>query len=373
MAAYRVARQHAGLGVAIVERAELGGNHTWSFHEGDLTPAQTAWLEPFVTWRWPRYEVRFPGHRRVIESGYSSIASSRLRDVVLDALGAGVREGTPVAEVHPDHVRLADGGRLEAGAAVDATGFRPDAALRLGCQKFLGQELELEEPIDLAHPIVMDATVDQLDGFRFVYVLPLAPRRALVEDTYYSASPRLDAGALRQRIAAYVAGAGWRVRSVAREETGVLPIALSGGFDRFWPEDDAVARLGLRAALFHPTTGYSLPQAVAAADLLASLPPRDLPRLAGPLRRHAQAHWRGGGFFRGLNRMLLLAGRPAERYRVLERFYRLPAPLIGRFYAGRLTLGDRARLLVGSPPVPVGAAVAALLDTAVPAAPERPA
>jgi lycopene beta-cyclase len=38
---------------------------------------------------------------------------------------------------------------------------------------------------------------------------------------------------------------------------------------------------------------------------------------------------------------------------VLERFYRLPEPLVHRFYAGRLTFLDRARILSGRPPVPV--------------------
>ena len=40
-------------------------------------------------------------------------------------------------------------------------------------------------------------------------------------------------------------------------------------------------------------------------------------------------------------------------------FYRLPAPLIARFYAGRPRLSDKARVLSGKPPVPVAQALAA--------------
>jgi lycopene beta-cyclase len=36
--------------------------------------------------------------------------------------------------------------------------------------------------------------------------------------------------------------------------------------------------------------------------------------------------------------------------------------LIERFYAGQSTWADRIRLLMGRPPVPIGAAVACLLD-----------
>jgi len=51
-----------------------------------------------------------------------------------------------------------------------------------------------------------------------------------------------------------------------------------------------------------------------------------------------------------LNRMVFRWFRGEQRYRVLERFYRLPAPVIRRFYALELTALDRARILFGRPP-----------------------
>jgi lycopene beta-cyclase len=59
--------------------------------------------------------------------------------------------------------------------------------------------------------------------------------------------------------------------------------------------------------------------------------------------------------------MLYRAAEPDRRYRVLEHFYRLPEPLIGRFYAGRPTWRDKIRVLSGRPPVPVGRALRAVL------------
>ncbi len=59
--------------------------------------------------------------------------------------------------------------------------------------------------------------------------------------------------------------------------------------------------------------------------------------------------------------MLFRAAEPAQRYRILERFYRLPEPLIGRFYAGQSTLLDRLRILLGKPPVPIGRAIKAMI------------
>ena len=76
--------------------------------------------------------------------------------------------------------------------------------------------------------MLMDATVEQRDGFRFMYVLPLAADRVLVEDTYFSDGIELDAAASRGAIADYVAARGWTVAAVDREETGVLPLPLRG-------------------------------------------------------------------------------------------------------------------------------------------------
>jgi lycopene beta-cyclase len=59
--------------------------------------------------------------------------------------------------------------------------------------------------------------------------------------------------------------------------------------------------------------------------------------------------------------MLFGAAAPAERYRVLQRFYALDAQLIERFYAAGSTLGDKARILSGKPPVPVGEALSAAI------------
>jgi lycopene beta-cyclase len=72
--------------------------------------------------------------------------------------------------------------------------------------------------------------------------------------------------------------------------------------------------------------------------------------------------WKQRAFFRMLNRMLFLAAVPDQRWRVLQRFYRLPGGLIGRFYAAKLTPLDKARILFGSPPVPVTKAMWAMSE-----------
>jgi lycopene beta-cyclase len=116
----------------------------------------------------------------------------------------------------------------------------------------------------------------------------------------------------------------------------------------------------LRAIHFHHTNGYSLPEAVRLAEHIAAAPELESPAIAALIRQRARHHWREQRVFRVLNRMLFDAAQPAERYRVLEHFYRLPAPTIARFYAGRMQWHDMLRLCTGRPPVPVGRALQAL-------------
>jgi lycopene beta-cyclase len=362
--AARLAERRPQVRFTVLEAGDaLGGNHTWSFHASDVGAADRDFLAPFLASSWAGTDVHFPGFSRTLPGGYASISSARLAAALAGRFADRIRTGAPVATVAADHVVLEDGTRLDAGAVIDGRGAAPSRHLDLGWQKFVGLELRLERPHRLARPIIMDARVTQLDGYRFVYVLPLDADTLLVEDTYYADGPDLSAEAVRARVIAYAAGMGWRGQ-VARSEEGVLPIALGGDIAAFLGEGPAgVARSGLRAALFHPTTGYSLPDAVALAGHVSTLPDLSGPALAAATRDFAVKRWESRGFFRLLNRMLFRAAEPAQRYRILARFYRLSPGLIARFYAGRLTLADQARILTGRPPVPLLRAVRCLTET----------
>ncbi|WP_419321136.1 lycopene beta-cyclase CrtY [Caulobacter sp. ErkDOM-E] len=365
--ALRLRALRPDLRVILLERDKrIGGEHTWCHFETDVSPAIGGWLRPLVVHRWSGYEVRFPAHRRALDTAYLAITSQRLHEAVSTALGGDVWLGATVSDVSPHQVTLSDGRRITAATVIDGRGPRRSRSLVLGWQKFLGQGVRLSKPHGLTRPIVMDATVPQLDGYRFLYVLPLDSTRLLIEDTRYSDGDALDHADVRAAIAAYAAQQGWTIAKVEREEHGVLPIALAGDIDAYWREARAqVAEVGLRAALFQPTTGYSLPDAARLAEQIAALPHITSAHVRTCAEAHSKAAWRRRRFFRLLNRMLFRACAPDQRYKVLERFYRLGAPLIQRFYAARLTPFDRARVLMGKPPVPIVAALGYLGESSV--------
>ena len=367
--AMRMRERHPRTAITIVESgARPGGNHTWSFHSGDLDVDQHRLVAPLVRHRWPAQRVRFPRYERRLDAGYSSIPSDALADHVEALDGVELVAGRRVAAVEPSALTTDDGARIEGTAAIDGRGPKKGDGMVLGFQKFVGREVRTETPHGVDLPEIMDATVSQADGYRFVYVLPFDDHRLLIEDTRYSDGADLSRSEITEAIEAYAEARGWRIAETVREEDGVLPILLAGDFDRFWPDDpDAPARAGLRAGLFHPTTGYSLPQAVALADAIAARWPLDGRELARLTREFARAFWARTGLFRLLNRMLFWAGEPEGRYLVMQRFYTLSDGLITNFYAGRLTLPQKARILVGKPPVPFFKAL-----SLVPEQPYRP-
>lgn len=335
--------------IVMLERGPApGGNHTWCFHAGDI-PEGAAWIEPLVTVRWTGYDVAFPTRRRTLETPYACISSERLAERVtaaLDTPGSRLLVGANAEQVEAQRVVVRDGDstrEISATAVIDARGPDRSAVLHCGWQKFVGQELVLEAPHGLDRPMLMDATVLQRDGFRFMYVLPFAADRLLVEDTYFSDGSQLDVDGVRAEIAAYVTARGWR-GEVVREEIGLLPMP----WELAPPGAEAPLVAGYAGSWFHPVTGYSFPIAARLAAFIAARPAAEL---FGPeLAAFASAHARQLSFAQRLTRMMFRWFTPAQRHHVLARFYRLPDEAIRRFYALELTAFDRARIFAGAPP-----------------------
>lgn len=371
LAALAVHRAHPDMAIALIEAGDVfGGNHRWSWFESDLGDAGNALLGSFHATRWAGGNaVRFPSHSRHLSAGYRSLAS---RD-----FDAGLRRLLPQSALHlrsrvaglkAGLVTLESGATIPARRILDCRDAVPSPHLTGGWQVFLGQHRRMRAPHGIERPVIMNASVDQIGGYRFLYLLPLNETELFLEDTYYQDRARLDAPALRARIEAYCADHGWQ-GDVVHEETGLLPVITGGDFaaHRAGLELPGIALAGARGGFVHPLTSYTVPIAVRTALAIAEEVGRlDGPGLADFVAARARDHWRATGYYRLLGKMLFDAAEPRERYRIFERFYTLPEPLIERFYAARSTPADKLRILAGKPPVPIGSAMAALLGKGAP-------
>lgn len=362
--ALRLRAMRPDLKVILLEREpRIAGEHTWRWFQTDVGPGVAAWLRPLTTHRWSGWDLRFPGFERHLDTPCLALSADRLRQAVGAALGANVWLGVHVTEVTPHQVTLADGRRIAAGTVIDGRGARRTRSLVVTWRAFLAREVTLKAAHRLTHPILLDATETADGRCPGFCVLPLDSRRLRIEHARYAETPIPDREAFRAAIAGYAASQGWTIEKVLREEEGGLAVALAGDVDAYWREArPQVAKVGLRAALFHPGTGLTLPDAARLADQIAALPRITSASVRACAESHSKACWRRRRYHRLLNRLLFLACPPENRLQMLERLHRLPPSLIQRFHAARLTLLDKARILILGARIPIMAVLKQIGD-----------
>ena len=342
LTAWRCLDVNPTLRILMIEASDkIAGDHTWSFNRSDVPDDLQDWIEPFIAYQWDSYDVKFPKLERHLNIPYCTGNSETLRACVAPHTKSGrlqLRLNTQVSDMSANDVTLDGGEVLSAKCVLDARGFAANDDVFLGYQKFVGHVIKTPTPHGVTRPIIMDATVPQLGGYRFVYCLPYSETELLVEDTYYTDGADLKSQKVDARIKAYIAdNLGLREYEVIRREKGVLPITLAAKAGVYQSQ-----AIGIRGGFYHAVTGYSFPDALCLADKIAH---------NQQISHHDK--WRGENFLRLLNRMLFRAAKPEARYKVLQRFYGLNEGLIKRFYAGQLTRRDKLRILAGKPPVPV--------------------
>ncbi len=121
-------------------------------------------------------------------------------------------------------------------------------------QHFGGWEVRTERPVFDAQAVtLMDFDTDQHDATAFVYVLPEAPDRALVEHTMFSLEPR-GRDFHDDQVRAHLERLGAGAVTVTRSEYGSIPME-DRPLDQRW--GDHVWSIGTVGGMTKPTTGYT--------------------------------------------------------------------------------------------------------------------
>ena len=336
--------------ILMIERNDrLCGNHTWSFHASDIEQLDSDWLQSLPLKQWPGYTVKFERLERKLDLGYCSLTSTNLERKLFEIAGAGqleIKTNTRITKLESHSVQTSDGLAYRAEMLIDCRGLRSnDESSGCGYQKFHGFEIELENqdwPDSL--PVLLDATLDQRSGFRFMYVLPLTNRRVLIEDTHFADNRELAREQSLAEVKNYLSKRRIGDWTIVREERGCLPMPYS---NHMRPSLSVPLRGGYAGGWFHAATGYSFPLAARFADEIASSPAEQIPKR---IARLAQSNRFQATFSRFLNRLLFRLVPPEKRWMILRRFYQvLPEGTIKRFYSHQFTVLDAARIIVGSP------------------------
>jgi lycopene beta-cyclase len=337
--------------VTVVEpRTRYTDDRTWSFWRTDRDP-----FVGCVRAHWARWAVSADGERAVRRSArlrYETLGALAFYDRAVDTIGAApnteLHLGTRVtAEPRPlaDGFAIAtDAGECRARTVVDT---RPPGGAPGFGQYFTGAEIEVDgAAFDPTTVELMDFAAARPDRIDFLYVLPFAADRALVEATSFAPTPP-PADALETTLAAAVARrAGGRAVREVRREQGFIPMRPQAAQRTAATGHPGWVRAGLVGGAARPSTGYAFQRIQHATDRLATrLRAGETPAppaLDGPITRFMDALF--------LN---VIRRRPALAPQLfLQLFRHAPADRLERFLAGSTASTDRLAVIAALPPRP---------------------
>jgi lycopene beta-cyclase len=345
MAALAMARLRPEVPLLIIEEGErFGGEGYRNFADAELGQEGAELIGPLAIDRWPGFYVAFPGFSRKLKAEWAGFSADDLHRTMLDTLTPKqYRLGTRVVAVREDALVLDGGETIKAEGAIDARGAASLSTLDLIYEARLERDYLLKAPHRVDRPVLIDATVDQAGGLRFMQCVPLAEDRLIVADICISerGQPDDQAGA---RLDVYLAARGWRKRRATGEYARVRPLPVGGDFAAFWRLGGArVAKLGLRGGFVNPATGRTIADAVRNARLLAEQRDFSGTVLHDVFEAEAKAAWKKRELERTIPAALAQA-KPEERRALIERLYSLDPGLIARLQVDQLGLIDRMRV-----------------------------
>ncbi len=340
--AARLARCRVSFRV-VEPRARYTDDRAWSFWRTAPDP-----FEDCVRASWSAWTVAGPGgavRRGAPGLPYQTVPAgafyARAEDLIDDAPAGAIARGTVATHVAPSGGALrvdTSEGSFTARHVLDG---RPPARRARYGQFFLGREIATAEPVfDPGTVPLMHFRRGYSAGVDFLYILPFARDRALVEVTSFAParpSPETFAAWLAEEIA----GLGIGSHDVLREEAGALPMEVDYA-------DAPVAgttRIGLGGGAARPSTGYAFQRIQAQADALAAALVRgEAPRL--PAERPMT---------RFMDRVFLqvLATAPERGPALFESLFRnAPPERLERFLSGSTRAADRLSVMAALPPLP---------------------
>ena len=329
----------------VAEEETLGGDQILVLLDGDLGEEEAALVAPLAAEGWDGWYALFPGLTRKMKAGVRTITPQAIDAAVRAALPPErIVTGARIVAVREDRILLHGGDMIVADGAIDAREEANLALLELGWRATLGRTYRFNAPHRLDRPVLVDGTVDQGPGCRFVSALPLDAERLLVELHAFSGAtdPGSGAGAA---LDSWVEGRGWSGGEIENETKGALPVALGGDLPALWRIGGArVARLGRRGGFFHPTTGSALADAATAGLLLTKQRDFSGAGLHDTLFDLAGALWKKRDFYRSFNRALL----GDKGCAALEGLCRLDSEMIAKFRGERLGMFERRKVMASA-------------------------
>jgi lycopene beta-cyclase len=345
MAALAMARHRPEVPLLIIEEAEtFGGTGIRTFSDAELGGAGEKLLGAEAVARWPGIYLSFPSLNRNLRIDWAGFGAVDLHRALVEVLDPKqYRLGTKVVAVREDTLVLDGGEEIKAEGAIDARGATNLSMLDLLYEARLEREYLCSAPHKVDRPVLIDASVDQNGGLRFMQCVPLSEDRLVIGDICVSDRAQPDEGA-GARLDAYAAARGWKIASSEGEHVWLRPLPYGGDFATFWRIGGArVAKLGLRGGFVHPVTGRTLGDAVANAMLLTGQRDYSAGALHNLFEAQAKQAWKKREPLRAVTAAFARA-KPEGRRDLLAALYGLSPGTIAGLNADDMGWIDRMRV-----------------------------
>lgn len=334
----------AGRNLCVIEpRTQYSDDRAWSFWRTAPDP-----FEDCVRASWAHWDVCGPGgivRRGSSRLQYQSVAAGpfyqRAQSMIADNPAATLLLGTSARAVH----RSAHGWQIDTDAGVLSANHvvdtRPSNRIATYGQFFLGWEIRTERAVfDPDRVQLMHFRKARGRGVDFVYTLPFAADRALIEVTTF-APETLAPDVFKDWLQSEIAGLEPGNFEVLRQETGTLPMQV-GFADQ---HEAGVIGMGLSGGAARPATGYAFARIQAQADHVFAALQRGIvpkPRLDGRATRF-------------MDRVFLqvLQTMPERGPALFESLFRnAPPDRLERFLSGSTHAADRLSVMASLPALP---------------------
>lgn len=354
--AQRLAQRATGGRVIIIEpRTVYKDDRSWAF----WTPADGKWAKAasriWTHWRFgarsgamvtasdPRWNYAYLRSSTVYDRACAEISSTPLITLALGVRAFGLQRSSNGVEVETS------AGKVCAHHVIDT---RPPNELRIAgsllLQSFYGREIMLA---DAANDTVVDVMCDMrsdANGFVFAYVLPLTPKRILVEITRFSTAS-YGSAALAPDLNALLTARGWADAPVLREEFAVLPMGLPAEASHC--NLVGLVHAGTSAGALRAATGFGFLRIQNWADRCADKIANGQPPITHMPEPRLRA-WMDAVFLRAL------AANPARAPEFFLRLAdRVPPASLARFLSDDARWGDILHVMAALPPAPFLSAI----------------
>jgi lycopene beta-cyclase len=347
LAALAMARLRPEVPMLLVgEESRFGGNRPLLVLDAALNDEERAFIEPLLAASWDGFYVAMPGRSRRVKLRCHALSPDKVDAALAEALPTERRWTDRRIVAVRDSSLLLHGGETVAGAgAIDARSWAHQTTLDLAWRHSTLRTYDFAAPHRVDLPVLLDTTLPHGSGCAFFACLPLGETRLALEHVRYATAAEADPRDGGARLDDYVSLRGWTGGRVVAEDHASLPVALGGDFEAYYRIGGArVAKLGKRGGFFFPTTGSPLPDAIRTALLLTRQRDFGGGALHDLFEEAAVAAWKRREAYRGFDRLLLRGGG----CRAVEGLFGLEAPLIERFFAERLGLFDRRKLMAAA-------------------------